>query len=199
MQQRFVLPEKCGKLQAVSYVNVKPQFQQENVDGRVLLTGIYLIQVEVAVSDGDSVRSTDGILIDEIDLENNVAYFEYGLPLSHTLEGEAPVIHYEMAQIEGVILPDGALEIKATEHITRKQEQVKLPPPVERLSESVEVKATVSEPLALLQSEKTASWMHEQGAGIVEWLSLSNHYKTEKIQLNPILQQRVANYTEDEQ
>lgn len=196
MQQRFVLPHHCGALQSVSYVNVKPQFQQEVADGHVSLTGIYLIQVELTVGEEKQAQAADGIFIEEVDLEGNVVYFEYGLPLSHMLAGEAPVIDYQMEQIEGIIMPDGALEIKARENIARKPEQVQVAAqPKEKI-----VNVPPAEPVAQLQPEQSAELVHERtgASGIVEWLSLSNHYKTEKIQLNPILKQSVADRTEDE-
>lgn len=199
MQQRFVLPEKCGALQSVSYVNVKPQYQQEVADGHVELTGIYLIQVELEVGEGESARTTEGILIDEVDLEGRVAYFEYGLPLSRRLEGESLVADYQMEQIEGVILSDGALEIKARENIARKQVEVETA--IQPKQAEVFVQETSPEPPELMEPTKAAHLIQDRSSatGIVEWLSLSNHYKTEKIQLNPILQQRVANRTEEEQ
>lgn len=201
MQQRFVLPENCGVLQSVSYVNVKPQFQQEVVGGYVVLTGVYLIQVELTLAEGKEARAADGIAIEEVDLEGNVAYFEYGLPLNRMLAGEALVEDYRMEQIEGGILPGGVLEIRAKEQIARKPEVMAVSQQLEGEAQSSEPEQPVMlEPVAMLLPEKRVELIQEKGAatGIVEWLSLSNHYKTEKVQLNPILKQRVANRTEDE-
>lgn len=206
MQQRFVLPEKCRSIESVAYVNVKPQYQQEVAEGQIVLTGIYLIQVELRLGEKEEARTEDGILIEEVDLEGDVAYFEYGLPLSRMLAGERPVIDYQLEKIEGVILPGGVLEIRAQENIARKPEVAEVAQQQEKVTEFVQLeqpvlKAVAQEPVAQLQPEENVELVAQKSGatGIVEWLSLSNHYKTEKVQLNPILKQRVANRTEDKE
>lgn len=202
MQQRFILPENCGTLQSVSYVNVKPQYEQDIKDDHVVLTGIYLIQVELkTIAEGNEPRATDGILIEEVDLDNQVAYFEYGLPLSKMLDGENPVTDYQMEKIEVNILPGGVLEIQAHDSIARMVENpvpAQADPPIQ-VSEPI-VKTETPEPVAALIPEKPVEEVRDKrgASGIVEWLSLSKQYKTEKIQLNPILKQSVANNTENE-
>ena len=184
MQQRFVLPENCSKIESVSYVNVKPQFQQEVVEGHVVLDGIYLIQVECRLGEGQCMPSQEGILIDEVDVDGNIAYFEYGLPLHRMLDGENLVTHFSMSPIEAVILPSGVLNISAEEIIERKPSFV---------ARSVETEAQqVQEETSEVVAEKVGAM------GIVEWLGLSNQYKTEKIQLNPVLKQRESSDTQNE-
>lgn len=79
MQEHFSFPTHLGKVKEVSTFTVTPQWDKEELVDSVRLTGIYHITASVQFEQGESEQV--GIFIEDVDLDAQVAYFEYALPL----------------------------------------------------------------------------------------------------------------------
>jgi len=124
MQQRFSFPINIGRPEEVVYLNVVPRYSAEVLEGQVALGGIYHVQAELKFCEGECER--EGVLIDDVDLEGKIGYFEYALPLELTLNGEETVKDFRLENAVGTILPNGVLEIRGKEVIERATKQVKI-------------------------------------------------------------------------
>lgn len=79
MQEHFSFPSHLGKVKEVSTFTVTPQWDKEELVDSVRLTGIYHITASVKFEQGECEQV--GIFIEDVDLDAQLAYFEYALPL----------------------------------------------------------------------------------------------------------------------
>lgn len=79
MQEHFSFPSHLGKVKEVSTFTVTPQWDKEELIDSVRLTGIYHITASVQFEQGECEQV--GIFIEDVDLDAQLAYFEYALPL----------------------------------------------------------------------------------------------------------------------
>lgn len=124
MQQRFSFPSNIGRPEEVVYLNVTPRYSSEVLAGQVALGGIYHVQAELKFCEGECER--EGVLIDDVDLEGKIGYFEYALPLELTLNGEETVKDFRLENAVGTILSNGVFEIRGKEVIERATKQIKV-------------------------------------------------------------------------
>ena len=80
MQERFSFPQQLGVPVQMTAVRITPQWQEEELEESIRLTGIYHIAAQVAFREGE-VQAGDGVFISELDVGEEDSYFEYALPL----------------------------------------------------------------------------------------------------------------------
>ena len=88
MMERFYFPTELGAIDEISEVKITPQWQQQQVDESVRLSGIYHIAARLKFDRTKGIQATEGIFIDQLDLEGQNGYFEYALPLEVDLPKE---------------------------------------------------------------------------------------------------------------
>ena len=85
MQENFYFPENAGVPTGVQSVTVTPGYTEERTEDGLRLTGIYHIAANVEF-DKETLRSAEledsFILIDDVELDGEVGYFEYAVPLN---------------------------------------------------------------------------------------------------------------------
>lgn len=88
MMERFYFPTELGAIEEISEVKITPQWQQQQLDESVRLSGIYHIAARLKFDRTKGIQATEGIFIDQLDLEGQHGYFEYALPLEVDLPKE---------------------------------------------------------------------------------------------------------------
>ncbi len=95
MQEDFTFLADTGVPVGAEMVKVTPIFTEERTEDAVRLTGIYHIAANVVFGEGEISEelSDSAILIDDVELEGLMGYFEYAVPLRIDLppEVESPL------------------------------------------------------------------------------------------------------------
>ncbi|MFD1927275.1 hypothetical protein ACFSFY_04260 [Sporosarcina siberiensis] len=91
MNEKFIFPEAAGLPTGAGMVKVTPRFLEEATEDAVRLKGIYHIAANVTFEEGEySLEDySKAILIDDVDLNEQMGYFEYAVPLNIDLPSEA--------------------------------------------------------------------------------------------------------------
>ena len=91
MQESFYFPEHAGVPTGVQSVTVTPRYTEERTEDAVRLTGIYHIAANVEFDEGLRAGEFDDsfILIDDVEVDGKVGYFEYAVPLNIDLPSAA--------------------------------------------------------------------------------------------------------------
>ncbi|CAM3109022.1 hypothetical protein FITA111629_03935 [Filibacter tadaridae] len=91
MQENFSFPEHAGVPTGTETIQVTPRFKEERTEDAVRLTGIYHIAVQVVFEEGTPSESDadSTVQIDDVDLDDQVGYFEYAVPLNIDLSSKA--------------------------------------------------------------------------------------------------------------
>ncbi len=110
VQQQFYFPEEVGVAHQVKDFSVVPIWEKMPRKESFRLTGIYRITATVLFEKG--LCACEGILIDDLDVNDDAHYFEYGCPL----EIDLPLRAYESILLQvkdnsANIQPDGTLII----------------------------------------------------------------------------------------
>ena len=113
MQQQFYFPEEVGVAQQVKEFSIIPIWEKVPRKESFRLTGIYRITATILFEKG--ICACEGVLIDDLDVNDGAHYFEYGCPL----EVDLPLRAYELIQLQvkdksANIQPDGTLIISFT-------------------------------------------------------------------------------------
>lgn len=77
-QLDFCFPQGLGNITEVQDIQIKVNWEQQHQK----VCGLYVIKAKVKF-DFLPVDASDGIFIEHIDLEDDTAYFEYGVPFEH--------------------------------------------------------------------------------------------------------------------
>ena len=88
VKEQFCFPESFGMPKGVKSLNVTPQYIHRQVEDAVEVQGIYHITCEVEF-DREKVASytpSDFTQIDDLDLEGEVGYFEYAVPMYEIID-----------------------------------------------------------------------------------------------------------------
>lgn len=92
MKEDFVFPEATGTPMGTESIRVTPRFTIDRSNESVRMTGIYHLAVNVNF-DLDVPREEEqvesAILIDDVELNGNLGYFEYAVPFNIDLPPEA--------------------------------------------------------------------------------------------------------------
>lgn len=88
MVEQFDFPLQLGAIEEVVSVQITPQWEQQQLEESVRLTGIYHIAASVRFDPTKEVHPGEGIFIDHLDVNNLDGYFEYALPLEVDLPKE---------------------------------------------------------------------------------------------------------------
>ena len=92
MKEDFVFPESTGTPMGTESIRVTPRFTIDRSNESVRMTGIYHLAVNVNF-DLDVPREEEqvesAILIDDVELNGNLGYFEYAVPFNIDLPPEA--------------------------------------------------------------------------------------------------------------
>ena len=92
MKEDFVFPESTGTPTGTESVRVTPRFTIDRSNESVRMTGIYHLAVNVQF-DPEEPREAkqveSAILIDDVELNGNLGYFEYAVPFNIDLPPEA--------------------------------------------------------------------------------------------------------------
>ncbi|MBE1554562.1 hypothetical protein [Sporosarcina limicola] len=95
MQEDFIFPEQAGLPAGTESITVTPRFTEERTEDAVRLTGIYHIAADIEFEEGKRVEGYQdtAVLIDDVELNEKVGYFEYAVPLHIDLppEVESPL------------------------------------------------------------------------------------------------------------
>ena len=94
MQQQFYFPEEIGVAQKVTNYSIVPIWEKSPVKESVRLKGIYRITATILFEKG--LCACEGILIDDLDVNDGAHYFEYGSPL----EVDLPLHDYESIHLQ---------------------------------------------------------------------------------------------------
>ena len=133
VQQQFYFPEEVGVAQQVKEFSVVPIWEKVPRKESFRLTGIYRITATILF--GKGLCACEGVLIDDLDVNDDAHYFEYGCPL----EIDLPLRAYEVIQLQvkdnsANIQPDGTLIISFTVEcnltVNEPQDQPKMEQPV---------------------------------------------------------------------
>ncbi|MHA6259351.1 hypothetical protein ACXYMX_05475 [Sporosarcina sp. CAU 1771] len=108
MKEQFAFPEFAGIPAKAVAISVTPRFTEERDEDAVRLTGIYHIAANVSFNEGERAAelSEKVILVDDVDLEEQVGYFEYAVPLNIDLPAEAGtpldvVVKHSKSEVDG--------------------------------------------------------------------------------------------------
>lgn len=85
---QFVFPEHIGSIEEVVSVDVTPKWEHHKSEESLQLKGIYHIQAKVRFNRMQVPNYSEGILIEHLQFDNNVGYFEYAYPLEVDLPKE---------------------------------------------------------------------------------------------------------------
>lgn len=90
MQEDFIFPVEAGLPAGVELLQVTPRYTEERTADAVRLTGVYHIAANVVFDEGQRGEEflDSAILIDDVDLQGEVGYFEYAVPLHIDLPSE---------------------------------------------------------------------------------------------------------------
>lgn len=90
MNEQFAFPDFAGIPTGAETLSVTPMFSEERNEDAVRLTGIYHIAANVSFNEGESgTQIPEGAtLIDDVDLNEQMGYFEYAVPLNIDLPSE---------------------------------------------------------------------------------------------------------------
>ena len=133
MQQQFYFPEEVGVVQKVKEFSVVPIWEKVPRKESFRLTGIYRITATIIFEKG--LCACEGVLIDDLDVNDDAHYFEYGSPL----EVDLPLRAYELIQLQvkdksASIQPDGTLiisfKVECNLTVNEPQDQPKIEQPV---------------------------------------------------------------------
>lgn len=94
VQQQFYFPEQFGVAQRVKDFSVTPIWEKVKKKESFRLTGIYRITANILFQKGQC--ASEGILIDDLDENDDAHYFEYGSPL----EIDLPLRTYESIELQ---------------------------------------------------------------------------------------------------
>lgn len=91
MNEKFAFPDFAGLPTGSETIHITPMFTEERNEDAVRLTGIYHIAANVLFNEGESeTQIPEGAtLIDDVDLNEQMGYFEYAVPLNIDLPSEA--------------------------------------------------------------------------------------------------------------
>ena len=157
MKEDFVFPESTGTPMGTESVRVTPRFAIDRSNESVRMTGIYHLAVNVKFDMEVPRREEHGestILIDDVELNGNLGYFEYAVPFNIDLPPEAnDPLNIVTADAKCEMEGQGAIaviwEVQCSyrEHIeipadSTKMETEKGDHKVEHTTESPEVKET---------------------------------------------------------
>ena len=110
IQEVFSFPESLGQVVEVIEVAVSPKWQKEELTDSVRLSGIYHVKATVRLEQGET--SAEGILIEELDIGDRGAYFEYAMPLQIDLPKESyQKIDVHVKDTKPDILQSGSLSL----------------------------------------------------------------------------------------
>ncbi|MEK4426411.1 hypothetical protein [Solibacillus sp. FSL K6-1523] len=114
MDEYFFFPNNFGAVAEVQSVKISPQWVPMELDNSMRLNGIYHFAVEVAFNDGREATLQKGTYIEDLDLNDNVGYFEYALPFSIDLPDTAKQLDSVKVLIEGEqsAVFDGGCQVK---------------------------------------------------------------------------------------
>lgn len=94
VQQQFYFPEQFGVAHRVKDFTVTPIWEKVKKKESFRLTGIYRITANILFQKGQC--ASEGILIDDLDENDDAHYFEYGSPL----EIDLPLRTYESIELQ---------------------------------------------------------------------------------------------------
>ncbi len=91
MKEDFVFPESTGTPMGTESVRVTPRFTIDRSNESVRMTGIYHLAVNVNLTwrHLEKKQVESAILIDDVELNGNLGYFEYAVPFNIDLPPEA--------------------------------------------------------------------------------------------------------------
>ncbi|WP_172369019.1 hypothetical protein [Sporosarcina jiandibaonis] len=91
MKEDFVFPESTGTPTGTESVRVTPRFTIDRSGESVRMTGIYhlAVNVEFDLEVPRTGKADSAILIDDVELNGNLGYFEYAVPFNIDLPPEA--------------------------------------------------------------------------------------------------------------
>jgi len=91
VKEDFIFPKFVGMPSGSETVNVTPMFTVNRTDEAVRLNGIYHIAANIELNDEHAREATieNAILIDDVEIEEKMGYFEYAVPFTIDLPAEA--------------------------------------------------------------------------------------------------------------
>ncbi|WP_432355796.1 hypothetical protein [Sporosarcina sp. A2] len=83
LTETFQFPAEYGKAVSAQDVKVTAGYTEQLTEDAVRLSGIYHVAANIGF-DGEGLEaaaSSDAVVIDDVDVQNNLGYFEYAVPL----------------------------------------------------------------------------------------------------------------------
>lgn len=114
MDEHFFFPNDLGAVTEVQSLKISPQWVSAETNNSKRLDGIYHFAVKVAFNDAEAATLQKGAYIEELDLEQNVGYFEYALPFAIDLPDTAGQLDGVKVSVEGQksAVLDGGCQVK---------------------------------------------------------------------------------------
>ena len=182
-KEHFIFPSTTGTPKNVETVNVTPRFTIDRSADNLRMTGIYHlaanVEFDTEVNTGEALDSA--IMIDDVDIEGELGYFEYAVPFNIDLPPEAadPLNmvtlntthevdeHGQLAIIwdvectykEDIVIPDQTLAEEAEREAKNAEVHIGNTEQTEKKSESEQTSKVVGEQA---KPEQTSKVVEEQ-------------------------------------
>lgn len=84
VKEQFLFPASFGVPKEIKSVEVTPQFEQQESDESIQITGIYHITCHVEFEEGEFAHhaTSEFTQIEDLDVQGEIGYFEYAVPMS---------------------------------------------------------------------------------------------------------------------
>lgn len=179
MNEKFIFPEAAGLPTGAEKVKVTPRFLEEATEDAVRLKGIYHIAANVSFDEGEySLEDySKAILIDDVDLNEQMGYFEYAVPLNIDLPSEAGnPLEVHVSNARCVVNGQGVCEINWDVECSYKEVVVE-EKVVEKVVEIEEVSKTavaILETSVVHDEDEVLSFLSELEDGVSSTVFRSN-------------------------
>ena len=193
MKELFSFPPQVGKAQTVTNVQIVPQWLEQKTDEGIRLMGIYHLTVEVAFSSEQADLDVIGVFVEELDMNENVGYFEYAIPLDVDL----PVV--EQPQL-AVLSPqtnvvDGHChiewQVRCTYDEPMKQQVVHVEPVKQQVAHVEPVEQQVARVEPVEQKVSSNEPVKQQVAYVELFVELVRQYPVEPLESVFVLEKAV--------
>jgi len=170
MNEQFNFPLQLGAIDEITSVQITPQWELQQFDESVRLTGIYHIAAKLCFDASKEIEPSTGIFIDHLDVNGADGYFEYALPLEVDLPKEKLSANDVKLGVDQVVCsinegascmltwqvacrfnPAPVVEGKLTEQVTEQATEKVTEKVTEQVTEQV---APVESPVVLAVAEK---------------------------------------------
>lgn len=158
LQETFYFPEQYGAFADAKEIKVTPGFTEERTEDAIRLHGIYHVAANVVFDEDKpvSAEAEDRLVIEDVEVNQNIGYFEYAVPLNVDLPADhAGPLELHVSKKDAVQLEDGGMQLQWSVYLPEPQAAQEEAAPQTALAEDVQQTAR-PEPIAQAESPSSS-------------------------------------------